>query len=220
MKRKLLNKSAILLAFLTTICSGCTAMRENTSHTGQTEETEESFLDVMEEMTYAPEFEIVYAETESYPELAAFLTDYYEIPEEHLTETRYYYNKIDINEDGKEEIMAATIGDDTSKASGDSVLILRQEQDTFDVLGKFTQVRTPVIISSGTTDGWRDIIFPVYGGGMDAGYIICHYTAGSGYQEEMGEFVEELEVTLTGTQILSNNLIDDMDKGTYLTLDE
>ena len=51
---------------------------------------------------------------EEYPELAAFLTEYYQIPEEECKETRYYYNYTDLNEDGTDEIVAVTIGDTTS----------------------------------------------------------------------------------------------------------
>ncbi len=63
-------------------------------------EQDEQNYNVMEE----------YSEDEEYPDLAAFLTEYYQIPEEECKETRYYYNYTDLNEDGTDEIVAVTIG--------------------------------------------------------------------------------------------------------------
>lgn len=85
------------------------------------------------------------------------------------------------------------------------------------VLDAFAQIRTPVTISDNMTNGWHDIIFDVYGKGVEDGYLICHYNPEGGYQTEDNAFMTELE-PVSGTQILSNNLIDDMDKGNYFTL--
>ena len=72
-------------------------------------EQDEQNYNVMEE----------YSEDEEYPDLAAFLTEYYQIPEEECKETRYYYNYTDLNEDGTDEIVAVTIGDTTSDNRGE-----------------------------------------------------------------------------------------------------
>lgn len=160
-----------------------------------------------------------YAETEEYPELADFLISYYEIPEEFQPETRYYYNFIDLNDDGAEEIFAVVVGDYTSGSGGDSAVILKKEPNgALSVMESFVFFHTPVIISDKVTNGWHEIIYPVYGGGIDPGYIICHYSEEGGYQTEANEVVEELPEDIRGIRILSNNLIDDMDKGNYLTL--
>lgn len=101
-----------------------------------------------------------YSEDEEYPELAAFLTEYYQIPEEECKETRYYYNYTDLNEDGTDEIVAVTIGDTTSDNRGDAALILRPgENGQFEVLGAFSQIHTPVMISEDMENDWHTIIF-------------------------------------------------------------
>lgn len=159
-----------------------------------------------------------YSETADYRELAEFLIEYYEIPEEFQTDTRYYYNYVDLNQDGKDEIFVAVIGKYTSGSSGDSALILsKDESGAFSVLESFIMLHTPVLISDRMTNGWHDIIYQVYGGGIDPGYIICRYSNTGGYQTDGNEFVEELQ-GISGIRILTNNLIDDMDKGSYLTL--
>lgn len=157
-----------------------------------------------------------YAENTEYPELAAFLADYYQIPEEYLPETRYYYNHRDLNEDGVDELIVLTIGETTSTLGGECVLVL-SEGETFDVIGDFRNARTPVIVSDEMICGWHDLIYPVHGGGQDTGYIKCSYQEGLGYQSSEESFMEELE-GISGNKVLANNLIDDMDKGNYMTL--
>lgn len=181
-----------------------------------TEELKEMHFSA-EELGDVPTVITEYAEEEEAPELAAFLTEYYKIPEEYQKETRYYYNLVDLNDDGTDEIFALVVGDYTEGDAGNPALILEKDDKTFHVLESFEEIRTPVTISENTTNGWHDIILNVYGKGVDTGYLICSYQPNGGYQTESNAFVTELE-PMSSTQILSNNLIDDMDQGRYFTL--
>lgn len=184
----------------------------------ETEKILEELFFTAEEAGDVPTIVTEYAEEEEYPKLAEFLASYYGIPEEAQRETRYYYNRIDLNEDGRDEIFAVVIGEYTKGDAGDPALLLEQGNGAeFMVLDAFAQIRTPVTISDNMTNGWHDIIFDVYGKGVEDGYLICHYNPEGGYQTEDNAFMTELE-PVSGTQILSNNLIDDMDKGNYFTL--
>ncbi len=159
-----------------------------------------------------------FSEEAPYPELADFLTNYYQIPEQYQSETRYYYNYIDLNDDGLMEVFAVVIGEYTKTPSGDPGIILSvDETGEFTVAEAFASVRTPITVSEQTTNGWHDIIYYAYGGEEEDGYHICRYNLNGGYQTELTEIVDRLE-PVGGTQILSNNLIDDMDQGRYLTL--
>lgn len=197
---------------------------ENSGGQGSREETaelatelEEVYLSA-EEDEYVPTVIEMYGEEAPYQELADFLIRYYQIPEEYQSETRYYYNYIDLNDDGVMEIFAIVIGEYTQSSSGDPAVILSvSETGEFVVTEAFASIRTPITISEQTTNGWHDIIYYAYGGDTEDGYHICHYNPEGGYQTEMNEIVDELE-PVGGTQILSNNLIDDMDQGRYLTL--
>lgn len=201
--------------------------KEKTENSGEQEireeevematELEEVYLSA-EEDEYVPTVIEVFSEDAPYQELADFLTDYYQIPEEYQSETRYYYNYIDLNDDGLMEIFAIVIGEYTESSSGDPAVILSvDETGEFVVIEAFASIRTPITISEQTTNGWHDIIYYAYGGDEEDGYRICHYNPEGGYQTELNEIVDELE-PVGGTQILSNNLIDDMDQGRYLTL--
>lgn len=177
---------------------------------------EEFFLSA-EEDEAVPTITEEYAEEIPYSKLADFLTAYYQIPEEYQSETRYYYNYVDLDEDGTDEIFAVVIGEYTEVPFGDPAVILSMEEGEFMVLESFEGIHTPVIISENLTNGWHDIIYQEYGRGAEDGYRICRYQPGDGYQTELSEVADEME-TVGGEQILSNNLIDDMDQGRYMTL--
>lgn len=211
-----------MVAVMMLMLTGCGDNGEETATRQEqgivTQGTEEE----LEEMFIAAEDDVItvmeqYAESTEYPKLAEFLATYYQIPEEELSETRYYYNYVDLNDDGTNEIFAVVIGDYTEIASGDPALILWEENDTFGVVESFEGIHTPVMISNQLTNGWHDIIYQQYGGGTEDGYRVCRYNPEGGYQTELTEVIDELE-SVGGIRILSNNLIDDLDRGVYLTL--
>lgn len=158
-----------------------------------------------------------YAEQTEYFELAEFLASYYQIPYEYQTETRYYYNYVDLNEDGAEEIFCVIIKDYEWGNESGPALLVQKEENGFLVLEDFGVIVTPVLISDNMTNGWHDVIYQVDGEGLETGYQICHYVTDRGYQTEENEWADE-PVQVSGTRILSNNLIDDMDQGKYFTL--
>lgn len=166
-----------------------------------------------------PVVESKYAEEKEYPQLAEFLAFYYKIPKEQWQETRYYYNFMDLNGDGRDEIFAVVISDELEISDGDPILLLLDENNgEFSVIEDFGTVHTPILVRETKTNGWHDIELRIYGRGLEDGYLICHYNPEGGYQTEDNEFLEEIENPVSGVQILSNNLIDDMDNGRYLTI--
>lgn len=218
MKRRI--GAGILAAAVLFLAAGCG--RREKSDTKEPVDSNDTET-VLEELILSAEkeaqqnvMEEEYAETTELPELAAFLAAYYQISEEYLPETRYYYNYRDLNGDGVEEMIVLTIGESTSTSDGECVLVLSGGTE-FAVIGDFRNARTPVIVSDEKTNGWYDLIYPVYGGGQDTGYLKCTYQEENGYQSSEESFLEKLE-GISGSKVLANNLIDDMDKGNYMTL--
>lgn len=160
-----MKKTLGMVFFLTVLAGMAGCGQKNTANT--TEQTDTQTEKTLEEHFFSAEqdeqnYNVMeeYSEDEEYPELAAFLTEYYQIPEEECKETRYYYNYTDLNEDGTDEIVAVTIGDTTSDNRGDAALILRPgENGQFEVLGAFSQIHTPVMISEDMENDWHTIIF-------------------------------------------------------------
>ena len=219
MRNTILKKITITLIGAVFL-SGCgKAQSQKQGNADDTQEAECSETEIKIPITDI-DTETIYANENSNQELVDFLINYYQIPEEYLEYTRYYYNDIDLNEDGKEETIVVIVGEYTECYGGDPALILGQNESGYYVLESFDYIRTPVYISDNMTNGWHDIIFPAHGGEEGTGYKICHYASGTGYQGELTECVQEFPEDFSGKKILSNNFIDDMDKGNYLTLKE
>ena len=92
----------------------------------QTEETEEKEQERTQYPVSEADTETIYANREKNQELADFLIAYYQIPEEFCAEARYYYDMVDLNEDGTEEILAVVVGEYTECDGGDPAVILEQ----------------------------------------------------------------------------------------------
>ena len=200
-----MKKTLGMVFFLTVLAGMAGCGQKNTANT--TEQTDTQTEKTLEEHFFSAEqdeqnYNVMeeYSEDEEYPELAAFL------------------NYTDLNEDGTDEIVAVTIGDTTSDNRGDAALILRPgENGQFEVLGAFSQIHTPVMISEDMENDWHTIIFPIYGGGQESGFISAVYREETGYELDEESFVRE-EPKVSGDRILSDNLINDMDTDNYLTI--
>ena len=81
-----------------------------------------------------------------------------QIPEDYFSDTRYYYNYIDLNQDGVEEMIALAVGYFTSGSGGSSAVICTQVDGGVRLLQALTMMNPPFIISEETTNGYRDII--------------------------------------------------------------
>lgn len=162
-----------------------------------------------------------YASDTPYGALADFLADYYSIPESDWAQTAYYYQYFDFDGDGADEIFAVLVSEKTRDGAGDPALLLEEnkQENTFAAVESFERVHTPIIVADQKTNGWHDIIFNQYGKGMESGYLYCRYEEGVGYQHDGNQLLDEIPEELTGDALLSDNMIDDRDKGTYLTLE-
>ncbi|WP_226659259.1 hypothetical protein [Pseudalkalibacillus hwajinpoensis] len=83
---------------------------------------------------------------------------------------RYYYNKIDLNGDQIPETFVYLVGPTVCGTGGCSGLLLEEKDGGYQVISRFSLVRTPVIIQNETTNGWKDIIMYVAGGGIEPSY--------------------------------------------------
>lgn len=160
--------------------------------------------------------EQVMAETEPLPELAKAIVEEYEIPEEYWEQTKYYYNYVDLNGDGSDEIFAVAVGPYTSGSGGDSGMWLIPYAG-MTVSQSFTLIRTPIIVSDTMTNGAHELILQRSGGGAETEYVRLVCSDGVYSNPADAEVVEDL-AAVTGKAIISNDLIADMQSGSYLTL--
>ncbi|MTI69269.1 MAG: hypothetical protein FH751_03295 [Firmicutes bacterium] len=88
---------------------------------------------------------------------------------------RYYYNKVDLNDDGVYEIFVYLVGFPVCGTGGCSAAIFKQENNDYVLLSKFSLVNNPIVISDTKTNGFKDIIMYVSGGGIESFFSKIKY---------------------------------------------
>jgi heat shock protein HslJ len=97
-------------------------------------------------------------------------------------EARYVYSRYDLNDDGIEELVVLMMGPVFCGTGGCDMFLLRVAGDGYQVLQRFVRTSSPVIVTSATTGGWRDLVRLESGGGMPASYV-RHAFDGTQYVE-------------------------------------
>jgi hypothetical protein len=159
------------------------------------------------------------AESEPYPALEQFIIDTYGIPEDFYGKTKYYYNLVDLNGDGREEIFAVVMGPYTSGTGGSSALIAFDFEGDIREITQLTLIHTPIIISEHDTKGMKDIIVTRSGGGAEPALVKLTST-GEGHYTSVndGAVLDNLN-DVQGYVILANDIMYDIENGLYLTLE-
>ena len=83
---------------------------------------------------------------------------------------KYYYNRIDLNNDNKPETFVYLLGPYVCGTGGCSGLIFQEVDDEYKLVSRFSLVRTPIIIQEKMTNGWKNIMMYVAGGGITPSY--------------------------------------------------
>ncbi len=152
------------------------------------------------------------AEGEAYPDLESLIINYYDIPEEYLGETTYYYNYVDLNNDGKNEMFVVIIGPYTSGTGGSSALWVIENGGQLHVNQDFTLVNNPVIISDKITNGYHELVIPYSGGGAKSQYKILKSKDEFYTTINDSDSVEALD-GITGKAIIANDIFNENENG-------
>lgn len=181
--------------------------------------TEEAGLKSQEAFSWLPA-DVVREKSETEPneELRKLIAEYYEIPDDELADSRYYYNYVDLDSDGTNEIFAVVVGSYTSGSGGSSALWCEEQDGALAVRQAFTQVNLPVIVVDNEEGGPKDLILERSGGGAETEYVKLSCTDGVYTNVSDAEAVSGLE-SVQGVAVLCNDLADDMQTGNYLTLE-
>ncbi len=96
---------------------------------------------------------------------------------------RYVYGFVDLNDDGKEEVLAYLLGTFFCGTGGCSLMVFTPADNGFELIDNFPISRLPVIISPEKTQGWNNLVRLESGGGAPATYVI-HTFNGEQYIEK------------------------------------
>lgn len=107
-------------------------------------------------------FESWFAENDAHPQLEKAIAEYCGVAEKDYGHVRYYYNYVDLNDDGRNEILALVLGQEVAGIDGNLLLWLDEPEDekitSHSIRQVFRQVGAPIYISNHMTEGYRDLI--------------------------------------------------------------
>jgi hypothetical protein len=167
----------------------------------------------------------ILAEKEALPQLEKIIINEIGMDTESAKSTRYYYNYMDLNDDGIDEIFVQLVGPYTSGTGGDTAMIFIQGKNGLELIQTLTLIRNPIIISNQITNGWHELVFQASGGGIEATYIALK-SDGKAYINIINNgkgdsIVNDSKVNIdevSGTAIICDDMAKDMEEGKGLYL--
>ncbi|MEA4813940.1 MAG: hypothetical protein VB112_03390 [Oscillospiraceae bacterium] len=204
-----------VIASCLTACGGS----NNSSEPGGTATSGTTVPETSSLPEYSDAIALTPSETAQNDELKQLIISTFAVPEEYVNDTYYFYNYVDLNGDGTDEIVASVVGPYVSGNGGDSGLIIFMEDGKMVVNKQLSLVHMPLIVSDETIGGWKMIIAPYSGGGEESAYHMLRINdEGEKYFNiPDGDSIETLE-GVTGTAILYNDAAADIANGTALCL--
>lgn len=158
------------------------------------------------------------SESERNPELEMAIKKGIDFPgKEDVESTRYYYNYVDLNEDGMSEVFVILVGPFTSGNSGDTGLLFTLTESGYQLLQKFTIASNPILISKQMTNGWHDIILNITGSEEQPGRKLLQYD-GNAYPDPSAATIMADDEYVGGNAIISDDFASDLENGRGLYL--
>ncbi|RKD33341.1 hypothetical protein [Lacrimispora algidixylanolytica] len=151
------------------------------------------------------------AETKPFKELRDLIIEDMVVPEDYYETTHYFYNYIDLNDDGKNEIFAMVTGPYTSGTGGSSALLLSENGGKLHITQEFTLVNEPIIVSDTLDNGYHDLIIPYYSDNKTQ-YSVLKYNHQAYPNVPDGEIIDHLD-GVKGKAIIANDRINEVQTG-------
>lgn len=89
---------------------------------------------------------------------------------ENASSARYMSALVDLNDDGKEEVVVYVISQSLCGTGGCLTLVLAPQQSSFRIVSKITITRPSIRVLKTKSHGWHDLAVFVAGGGIQPGY--------------------------------------------------
>jgi hypothetical protein len=118
---------------------------------------------------------------------------------------RYFYNRVDLNDDRKPETLVWLHSAMLGGSSGYTAQIYRSEKEGYNLLWEGTPAWNPVIVSGRKTRGWRNLIMLVGGGGVRPGYWIEVRFDGQSYSSSPRGGVEIKKSRIAGRAFIADD---------------
>ncbi len=116
----------------------------------------------------------------------------------------YYYNRIDLNDDGKPEVVVYLVGSYSCGTGGCTTLILTPKGRDYRLVSELSLVRDPILVTPEKTTGWKNLVIRVSGGGMKPQYSRLRFNGRTYPGNPSVELAVAPNSTLTGIAIVAN----------------
>lgn len=188
---------------------------ELTEEGGENAVADDDYAPPTQDLSWIPEgVTLKQSEATKDADIEKAIQEYYEIPEDFLADTRYYYNLVDLNQNGKDEYFVVVLGSYVSGTGGASALWLDEEKN---LLQAFRSVSTPIIVEENTENGYQTMVMQLSGGGSDTEYVRLVNDGELYIKPEDSQLVDDLS-SVTGTAIIANDTIQEFYDGKYMSL--
>ena len=91
------------------------------------------------------------------------------------TTARYIYGRVDLNADGRDEVLVYLLGSFFCGSGGCDLLLFTHGENGYSLVNTFPISRLPVIVSAERTESWNDLFRPESGGGAEPSYVKHSY---------------------------------------------
>lgn len=121
---------------------------------------------------------VVKPETRPDPELESILLDLipdYQSSYSPEEPARYFYNRVDLNGDGKQEVIVIVYGGTVCGSGGCNAWVLTPAGETYQKVTEFTLAQMPIVVGNTKTKGWNDLVFRVSGGGVIPAFHVLRF---------------------------------------------
>lgn len=203
MNRRMLIVGGLVLS--SSIFTGC-----NKSQNTEVLDLNNKIIEIEDKKIDFSKLEYKLAETESLEGLEILLKKYLNYNED-FGEIRYFYNYVDLKEGLEDIVFVYLIGDYVSGSGGGTGLLVDLEK--LEIISEFSLVQNPIIISDNKTNGQKDIIMRVSGGGVESFYSVLQFD-GKDYPENPSLEKKLDEGKVSGLAIISDNI--DINSGIIL----
>lgn len=109
---------------------------------------------------------------------------------------RYVYGRVDLNADGRSEVLVYLLGSIFCGTGGCNSLLFSQTPEGYRLISEFSTSRPPFVVASQASEGWSDLLFLRAGGGVPSSYVRFRFD-GARYVEQE---------TLPGNQVPAGRL--------------
>lgn len=159
----------------------------------------------------------VLSENDENPDLEEALREKYDLDKNSSKQTRYYYNYVDLDGDGVNEIFAEVVGRYTNGNGVDNAIIYKEHNGILKEVDDFMLINNPVIISEEKTNGWNDIIIDISENTLEKKYVVLKYDGEDYSDVDESETIESI-MNVNGIAIISNDMANDLEAGRGLYL--